>query len=309
MQNHAKQQHYVPRKSYLDFFTDSSEKSPFCWVYYDKRTYLNESGPVLRKITTQNLCKESHFYESSDKEINELEKSLCAIENNYKNVLENKILKKDFLSKEDKFIVSLFISSLESRVPSSKVNINNFVDNILNQVTYLEKQFSNGKISTIHSELLAMKEGNIPFSQLVDTSMIINRWQFSDMVFLAIDQEFDNLFFITSDFPVCSYDFTLMNGPYGIPPLSRTLEVVAPLTPRTAVFINNIGLNGYLEVWPNFIREVNNRIMLRSDRHVISPKELNKKFFKDCINRSRQSLLLLVLDDKLSNRYLENHSK
>lgn len=309
MQNHAKQQHYIPRKSYLDYFTDSSDRNPFCWVYYDKKTFLTDPGPALKKITPQNLCKESYFYESSDKELNALEKALCNIESNYKNVLENKILKKDFLSKEEKFIVSLFISSLESRTPASKLNIDNFVESILHQVTSLEKQFSNGKISDTHSQLLEMKTGNIPFSQLVDVSMVVNRWQFSDMIFLTIEQEFEDTFFITSDFPVCLYDFTLMNSPYGIPPLSSTLEVVAPLTPKTAVFINNIGLNGYLEVWPNFIREVNNRTMLRSNKHIVSPKELSKKFFDACLDRSRQSLLLLVLDDKLSNRYLENHSK
>ena len=154
-----------------------------------------------------------------------------------------------------------------------------------------------------------MKKGNIPFSQLVDTSLFINRWQFSDMIFLTIEYEGEDLFFITSDFPVCLYDFTLMNGPYGIPPLSPTLEVVVPLTPKIAVFINNIGLNGYLELFPNFVREINNRTILRSNKHIISSRELNKRFFANCINRSRQSLLLLALDDKLSNRYLDNHLK
>ncbi|MHB1376038.1 MAG: DUF4238 domain-containing protein [Candidatus Humimicrobiaceae bacterium] len=88
---------------------------------------MSDPGPALKKITPQNLCKESYFYESSDKELNALEKALCNIESNYKNVLENKIFKKDFLSKEEKFIVSLFISSLESRTPASKLNIDNFV--------------------------------------------------------------------------------------------------------------------------------------------------------------------------------------
>ena len=308
MANYAKQQHYIPRKSYLDYFTDDSGKKHFCWVYYDKRTFLNDSEQKLKKITTLNLCKEGYFYESSDKNLNALEGALCAIENNYKNILESKIFKKEHLSKEDKFKVSLFISSLESRTPSSKLNINNFIDDILNQVSSLEKQFSKGRISEVHSELLEMKKGNIPFSQLVDTSLVVNRWQFSDMIFLTIEQDFEDLFFITSDFPVCLYDFTLMNSPYGVPPLSSTLEVVAPLTPEITVFINNIGLNGYLEVWPNFIREVNNRTILRSNKYIISPRELNNKFFDSCINRSRQSLLLLVLRDKLSDKYLKNHS-
>jgi hypothetical protein len=237
--------------------------------------------------------QKAYFYEP------EVETCLSSIENNFKNILENKILKREEITSEEKYKVLLFISSLEIRIPLAKSNINNFIDNILNDVVKLEEQFKDGKVSQTHKELLELKDKNIGFSDYLKTAIAVNRWQFSQVLILNIEYEGDDQFFITSDAPVSLYDFTYLNSPYGIPPNSETIEVIVPLTKKVAACINNAGLEGYLNIPYNFVREVNNRTIGRSDKMIISPKELNKVFIDNLIGHRRQSFILFALKDFL----------
>lgn len=206
------------------------------------------------------------------------------------------------MNKEDYEIITAFISSLEMRVPASKLNITDFIDQVLYQTKSLEKQFMKGKISTLHKELKQAKETNTAFSQSVLMSLMINRWRFSDLLFLSVQFEGDDQFFITSDFPTSLIDFTLMNSLYGIPPNSPTAEMTIPLTPNIAVFVNNIGANGYINIGPNFVREVNYRTLINSGAYVISPYKLNKNHILHWTNRFPQSFVLMIGGDSLRKK-------
>jgi hypothetical protein len=55
----TKHPHYIPRKSYLDYFTDNAESKPYCLVYNDKKLLLNNIDLIKPlKLTPLNLCKE-----------------------------------------------------------------------------------------------------------------------------------------------------------------------------------------------------------------------------------------------------------
>jgi hypothetical protein len=304
----TKQEHYLPKKSYLEYFGDPDNKSRL-WVYQDKKLLLAEPDKTEPKpISAINLCKEGYMYEAPIYPDNSIENTLSQIEGDYKTILENKVLKRQELTSLEKETVSYFVSTLETRTPAGRDNINGFIDRVLEQFTALEKQYMGGKLSKQHKELLSLKEDNSAFAQSVGTSLIVNRWKFSDYLFMFIKYEGDDQFFITSDLPVSLCDFTLMNSIYGIPPLSATAELIVPLTAKIALFINNIGVNGYIDIDPNFVREVNNRTMLYSNKYVMAPKKLDGRFIDGATKRFRQSFLLLALEEKLSEDWKNRHS-
>jgi len=306
----TKQEHHIPQKSYLDYFVDT-ENNNLLWVYQDKNGIFEDIEKVAAKnISSINFCKEAYFYEAPQYRLNTIEKALSDIEGKYKSILENKILKKEKLTEEEKEVISYFISTLEMRTTASKQNINNFIDRVSKHFTALEEQFKGGEMTENHKELLKLKEENTAFAQTVAISMEVNRWRISDFVFMFVRyEEGEDQFFITSDHPVTLCDFTMMNGFYGIPPLSSTAEVVIPLTPKVALFVNNIGVNGYIDIDPNFVSEVNNRVLISSNKYVISPKKLTKKFIYKCTTRFRQSLILLSLQDCLDEEWRNRHRK
>jgi len=299
----VKQPHYIPRKSYLEYFTDKSRKKPILWAFMDKQAFIKDiDGCKPKTITPLNFCKEHHMYEAPGLPINALEKLLASIEQNYKRALEDKILKRQKLSEKDRQAVTDFISTLEMRTPAARDNIHNFLDKALKQVKSLEQQYMKGKKSNLHRQLVQLKEQNLAFTRSILTSWLVNRWGFSDFVFLFVQFEGEDQFFVTSDFPVCLVDFTLMNSFYGVPPSSPTLELTIPLTPKVALLGNNIGVNGYRDIDFNFVREINNRTIMRSNNYVISPQKLDSKFLDRCLNRFRQSFLLLFLQDSLGKK-------
>lgn len=303
----TKQEHYLPRKSYLEYFGDPNNKS-LLWVYQDKKLFLTDPDKTEPKpISAISLCKEGYMYEAPIYPDNAIENTLSQIEGDYKTILENKILKRQELTPVEKETISYFVSTLEMRTPAGRDNINGFIDRVLEQFTALEKQYMGGKVTKQHEELLAIKNNNSAFAQSVGTSMIVNRWKFSDYLFMFVKFEGDDQFFITSDYPVSLCDFTMMNSIYGIPPLSATAELIVPLTPKVALLVNNIGINGFRDIDPNFVREVNNRTLMYSRKYLMSPNKLNAKFVDGITNRFRQSFLLLELDDKLSKEWKERH--
>jgi len=296
--NRKRKEHWIPNKSYLNYFIDDKLSKSLCNVY-KKETLENIDKIQPKLVAPDKLFKESYFYESPDKPLNAIEDFLADIEGKYKKILDNKILNKKKINDDDKKIIEYFLSTFETRTLSAKEYNNSFIDKILEHVVALEKQFKSGKKSKIHEELIKAKEYNLSYSDFITTSITINRRQFADFQFLFVDFEGEDQFFITSDNPVSQIDFVYMNGPYGLFPQSPTLEIILPLTPKIALFANNIGIKGYKDVPPNFVREINHRTLTYSSTDIISPHKLDSAFINNCVRRFTQSFILFNLKDEL----------
>lgn len=305
--NRVKKPHFIPRESYLKQFSNSKAKIQ---AYLNKELLISDSSKASPiEVSPANFCIEHYMYETPRLPVNTMEKLLEKIEREYLGVLRNKILKKKKLSVSDKEKVSYFISTLESRTPSSRENIHGFIDRVLSQFESLEKQFNKGVKTKQHLELEKIKEDKSAFVQSILTSAQVNRWRISDYAFLFTQFEGDDQFFVTSDFPVTIVDFTLMNSFYGVPPLSTTIEVTIPLTSNITLFINNAGFSGYYEINHNFVREINNRTLIGVGSYIISPKKLDDRFIDYNLRRFRQSLLLFMLDDEMAEKWKQRMNK
>ena len=308
--SHTKQEHFIPRQSYLEYFTDKTDKKPFVWVYESPRgLYQSFDTAIPKQITPFNLCKINSFYETPKSPVNLLEQALAKIEGDYKSILETKILNRIELSEEEKQKVALFISTLEARTPTNKQHYHKFIDDVLNLVKSNEEQFIKGKKSKLHEELDQGKEENTFFAISVATAIDLNRWRFSDFLFLNVQYNDDDQFFISSDFPVFQYDFAMMNSFYGVPPNSATIEVTVPLTSQIALLVNNCGFNGYASLDHNMVRELKNRTFNGARGYLLAHKKVDKTFVVRCTDRYRQSFLLHLMSKRLQNEDFERKSK
>lgn len=299
----TKQEHYIPNKSYLDYFVDEKLKPKALWVYFNKKeVFIAADKATYKNITPANLCKESYLYETPRLPVNAIEKVLQTIENNYKKVLDSKIIPQKKLTVDDKMAVAQFISTLEMRTPLNKQSSDKFISDVKEQVIHLEQQFAQGRQSKLHKELNDAEKQNLMFTRMLITATQMNRYQVTDMLFLSPEFDDEESYFITSDFPVSMVDFCLMNSFYPPTPLDATVEVTIPLTPKIALLINHLGLNGYKDIDYNFVWEINNRTLKRSNKFIISPKRFSERFTRLNINRYPQSFIVLFLSDYIRDK-------
>lgn len=288
----TKGEHYIPRAAYLEHFTEESESRRVLWVYPFERGEINLDK--IKGIPPKQVCKETNLYESPALPVNAIERMLERIEVAYHDLLTNKILEKKPLTEDEVGVIALFVTTLEARLPAIRDGWLDFLGSIESKVQALEDHFDNGKQGETHREITEAK--NWIFVQEILTAAGMNILQHLDFLFLENSKFYDPSmggFFITSDSPVTKYDFTLMNFPLGgIIPTSDTAEYVVPLTPSVALFANNRGLSGYDDIHPNFISELNNRILLYSKGRIFSPHKLTERMCKRMIQRTQQSFIL-----------------
>lgn len=306
MKTRTEKEHYIPNKSYLDYFVDPTLNPPALWVYFDKKAvFANADKAISKNITPTNLCKESYLYETPRLPVNSVEKMLANIEANYKHVLDTKILLKKPLSSSDHLAVAYFLSTLEMRTPLNKENSDNFISEVRKKTIHLEEAHMKGENSQLHKELDEAEKQNLMFTQTLITAVQVNRYQVTDMLFLTPQFEDDESFFVTSDFPVSMLDFSLMNSFYPPTPLDATVEVTIPLTPKIALLVNHLGLNGYKEVDFNYVFEINNRTLQRSNKFIISPKKLGDRFTNLNVKRYPQSFVVLYMSEGIRKQRMK----
>jgi len=307
----TKDQHWIPR-FYLSQFVDKAivKGRPEFWVYETARALKEEKYEPTRQ-TPKSFANKNFFYETPVLPTNTIEDILQKIEDKFAKVLESKMLKGLELTEKDKYWVSLFIGTFETRTIASKENIDSFNKRLLEQAISLEKQYANGRVSDTHKKLVNSIDGNIAFAQQIAVAMEMNRWSIiSDFQFLTIKEDSD-YHFLTGNNPVCLYDMTEMNGFYGIAPLSPTVEVTVPLTPKITLFINNTGKSGYLDLSYNlnYVEEVNNRTLHYNSEFLISSKKVDHYFFERTLKHHRQSLILLNQADEIMTGMEERQKK
>ncbi len=129
------------------------------------------------------------------------------------------------------------------------------------------------------------------FAQNIAVALEVDKWDALDFCFLS-PASFVHGEFITSDQPVTIVDMTGENSPYGVNHWSKTAECVVVLTPTIALFGNTRGITGYKEIDYNFLREINNRVLRRADKMIISSKPVTEAENKNMVERTAQSLIL-----------------
>lgn len=287
----TKGSHYVTRE-YLNGFSESGFGTPRSLWSYERKKELEE--PKL--LPCEAICKMNYLYESSFFKVNEIEDAYSKLEGEFVAILKTKIVEHKELTKDEANTVERFVGSMSHRTLSTLDNIKEFQEEMISTMQSLVDQFAEGKSKQL-DKMKALKDRNFMFAHTNKLSLDGIGEKFSDFAILEIpDIAFNkDCFFFTSDNPVSVYDFALMNSFYGIPPGSRTSEIVFPLNSKFCLFGNNVGITGYREAGYNMVCEINNRIMNYSRKLFFSTIKMDERFANRCIERWRQSLILNYL--------------
>jgi hypothetical protein len=284
----TKRQHWLPRTSYLQNFTVDGKVKTYWFGDKGRADFLHTAEQ--KDIAPVNIAVKNNLYETPILPTNMIEDGLAQIEGAYGEVLEKKIKQGKRLSEEDHAKVALYVSALENRTIMQQKHLNSFLDR-LNETGRAISLGHNAPDAADHwtEQMKAMKE--VFFAQAIAISLEVNKWQPLDFCFLT-PASYVNIEFITSDHPVTLTEFTKDNSPFGRNQWSKTAECVVPLTPKIALFGNRCGITGYKEIDYNFVREMNNRVLRRADKMVISASPIPEYEGKAILDRMPQSLLL-----------------
>jgi hypothetical protein len=281
-------QHWLPRTSYLQNFTVRGKVKTYWFGEKGRADFLHTAEQ--KDIAPINIAVKNNLYETPILPTNTLEDVLAVIEGAYGEVLENKIKQGKRLNEEDHERIALYVSALENRTIKQQAHLNSFLD----QLNETGRSISLGHNAPDAADrwteqMEAMKE--VFFADAMAIALEVNKWQPLDFCFLTPESYVD-IEFITSDHPVTLTDFARDNSPFGLNQWSKTAECVVPLTPKIALLGNRCGITGYKEVDYNFVREINNRVLRRADKLVISASPIPEYEGKVIVDRMPQSLLL-----------------
>ena len=110
----------------------------------------------------------------------------------------------------------------------------------------------------------------------------------------AVIFETDNpIGFITSDAPCVIYDTNThkFRAPFhGVSLVSRTVEVLFPISPGRCYFLNRQGANGYVTATNEVLLQINQTVAAFSDKHVVaSAAELPQDWFNTPFGQSHDA--------------------
>lgn len=295
----VRRQHFI-NQAYLEHFCDTSVSPAAIWLYDKKHDLWKDfDSYVPPSRTPNNLCVERDFYEGGDLPPNTLERYFSKIEGDFESLLQNKILQMKPLTTDDNKIIAHFLTITQSRTSAQKEHIEEFMDNIIEKVERMEKQHGvEPKESKKWRDSKQNKEMFIINIQQAESMKLHHQTSWM----ILVNSKFEDSHFITSDNPVATYDFALMNNFYGIPAFSKTTEITLPVTSKIAIIGNYVDISGYFDAHPNQIEEVNDRTLHRAKKEFYSCKRLEKAELHKLLQRNRQCLVLDKVAQKTETR-------
>lgn len=281
-------QHWLPRTSYLQNFTVEGKVKTYWFGDKGRMDFLHTAEQ--KDIAPVNIGVKNDLYEAPILPTNAIEDALAQIEGAYGEVLEKKIKLIKKITEDDHAKIAMYVSALENRTIMQQEHVNSFLDELNETGRAISLGHNSPEAADEWTKKMdAMKE--VFFAQWMAVSLDVNKWGPLDFCFIT-PASYVDIEFITSDHPVTLVDFTADNSPYGLNQWSKTAECIVPLTPKIALFGNRCGITGYKEVDYNLVREVNNRVLRRADKLIISASPIPDYEGKAMVQRQAQSLLL-----------------
>ncbi len=279
MNNHVKNQHYVPQFLLKNF---SSRENKFIWAYDKNEKYSVQNQIKERPI--KKVASEEHFYDQfKNNKIGSYEYSLQQVENTTAPIIEKIIETKKLndLSEEEKRTLSFFITLQNLRTKGHLLQTETSMKTISKQL----KDKTNIEVPYIDSKKIwfSVLEESTNFYQI-----LINKvWMLSE----------SNNSFLLSDNPVTlqnTTDISKIRGTLGLD--SYGIEIYLPLSPSITLclfceklFKNSGYHNRYL---PNLtcehenVENINSLQIAYSERFIFSHKnefELVKRQLKNTL--------------------------
>lgn len=281
MNNHVKNQHYVPQFLLKNF---SSRGRKFIWAYDKNEKYSIKNQIKERPI--KKVASEEYFYDQNvNNEIGSYEYELQKAEDATAPIIEKIIETKSIvdLSEEERRTLSFFITLQNLRTKGSLLKTESSLENLSKQL----KDKTNVEIPNIDSKQIwfSMLEKSISFSDILMKKV----WMLNE----------SNNSFLISDNPVTlqnTTDISEIRGTLGLD--SYGIEIYLPLSPSLTLCLfceKYFEKNGYNKKYmpnticePDYIENLNWLQIVYSERFIFSHKnefELVNKTLKNALQQ------------------------
>lgn len=286
-----KKQHFVPA-CYLKAWHDPDAphmQTPYVWVF-------DKDGQNVRKKAPENIFHESDMYtilgENGERDLL-LEQGLCQLEKEFARIRNSKINYGRNLSREEHILLCAFTAAAQARTPASREHhrkqwerplkmMEDMMEGVAKMTPDEKVQFIacqpppivNSKGGIGHEEVKQMHNNPLQtmlFPMIQTTTPLLCKL---DMVFLVTN---DDIGFITSDHPCVWFDPESCKRPpmYRSPALMyETIEITLPISPTHCLLLNRGGMNGYINVTPHAVQELNRRTRFKADEYFVVQKNV-----------------------------------
>ncbi len=284
--------HYLPQ-FYLKEFTDPDTplgQEPYVWVHRP------DSG--WQKRAPKNVAEESGYYTLTDdagNEADDLERMLSRIESVAAEIIRDKVVSQTPLTEGERLDLSVFIATMQVRVPGQHEHIGEFVAEVARKTMALQahalkqdprrweafkrrfeaetgerlpEDLEPEDLDPTRYRITTNREFSVALSfspiQLATNIIADKGWRF-------LMSQPPN-YFITSDYPVGVHDPSTEGTLYGPALASPKTEVSLPLTKTIAILAGGEmkGI-GWVPVTDRAFRQINIRTAMRAT-FLISPK-------------------------------------
>ncbi|WP_169120010.1 DUF4238 domain-containing protein [Aromatoleum anaerobium] len=281
-----KKQHFVPA-CYLKAWCDPEAPpmhKPYVWVF-------DRNGQNVRRKAPENIFHESDMYTTFGKNGERdliLEQGLSQLEMEFTRIRNSKINYGRDLTPDEHILLCAFTATAQARTPANREHqrkqwerplrmMERMTEAVANMTPDTKERFIasqpprsvNSKGSIGYEEVKQMHENPLQtllYPMIQATTPLLCKL---DMAFLVSN---DEIGFITSDHPCVWFDPDSCRRPpmYRGPALMyETIEITVPLSPTHCLLLNRQGMNGYIQVQPNVVHEVNRRTRFEADEYFV----------------------------------------
>lgn len=287
--SHHKKQHFVPA-CYLRAWCDPDtpkKQTPYVWMF-------DKDGSNSRKKAPEKIFHETDMYtiqKSTGERDLSIEHRLSRFEDQFCQVRDKKLSQAKPLNTDDHAFLRAFLAAAMSRTPVERERLRDMWEGPLRQLkdnrdrmmawaktaspeerwrmgrTVLPPAHSIGRISL--EDVEAAHEN--PLQEMLPSLISARGLPFCQMD-LAILQTDCETGFITSDNPCVLIDAEMWRRPpeFRFIVMTRnSIEVTFPVSPRQCLFLNRVGVNGYLDIPAEFAHRTNRLTREYASQHIV----------------------------------------
>lgn len=280
-----KKQHWIPQ-AYLKAWCDpdiAKSQDPYVWC-------VSKDGSIVRKKAPKNIFYEREFYTvhlADGVRDLAIEHGLAGLEDAFVTLRVQRLAGRTALSPEEELLLRAFMAAMKSRTRGHLKHAQGQWKSALDKCESMREDMlaknpedrvslapSLGPVDSESSmsleEVRELAEG--PVGPMV-VAEVQTQLPILAQMHLAVLCTDEPLGFITSDMPCVWFDPEAYKRPWPMnaPGLGwRTIEITLPVSPRQSILLSWWPMDGYFDITPEQVDDLNRRTRFMCDEHFIA---------------------------------------
>jgi len=289
-------QHFVPQcylKAWCDPDTPKGHE-PYVWKF-------SKDGKTVKRAAPRKIFRESDMYtialpdESKDYR---LERGLHDLEDQFVRIRDTKLSKEKEVTFEEHVLLLAFVAAMHNRTQVQRNHQKEQWGRVFEVMDKMKKWAETAtpeqKRAAASMSLSGGKDTGLTYDDVKKLAtepmqhllfqMIQTEVPLLNKLNIAILRTDVSPGFITSDRPCVWFDPKAYLRPpfYRAPALMYpTIEITLPISPSQLIYLNRAGIEGYADLAPIMVEELNRRTRFHADKYFVVSKNATKRIWFD----------------------------